>query len=114
MSSAVAGSGRRVMAYAYTLVTTAIVLAFALAEWATERYVSEHSRAASTAIEILIVLVAALLFRPVHKFVETAVENAFTKRKRAALAGLTKFRRELGSFNDVNQLLRRVIEDRKS
>ncbi len=110
MSSAVAGSGRRVMAYAYTLVTTAIVLAFALAEWATERYVSEHSRAASTAIEILIVLVAALLFRPVHKFVETAVENAFTKRKRAALAGLTKFRRELGSFNDVNQLLRRVIE----
>src|SRR5579872_753024 len=110
MSSALAGSGRRFQAYAYTLVTSAIVMVFALAEWVTERFVSDHSRVASTAIEILIVLVAALLFRPVHKRVETAVENAFTKRKREALAALTKFRRELGSFNDVNQLLRRVIE----
>jgi predicted ATPase len=99
-----------VRAYAYTLVTTAIVLVFALAEWATERYVSEHSRAASTAIEIAIVLVAALVFRPIHQRVEDAVEAAFTKRKRHALAAIAKFRHELSSFNDVSQLLRRVVE----
>jgi hypothetical protein len=97
-------------AYAFTLVTTAIVLLFALTEWAAERYLSEHSRAASTAIEIAIVLVAALVFRPIHQRVESAVESAFTKRKRHALAALARFRRELTSFNDVTQLLRRVIE----
>lgn len=110
MTRAGPGPGRRARTYAYTLVTTAVVLIFALAEWATERYVSEHSRAASTAIEIAIVLVAALVFRPIHQRVEAAVEDAFTKRKRHALAAISKFRHELSSFNDVSQLLRRVVE----
>ena len=75
-------------AYAYTLVTTAIVLAFALAEWLAERYLSDRSRAASTAVEIAIVLVAALVFRPIHQRVEKAAESAFYKRKHQALAAL--------------------------
>ncbi len=110
MSTAGSGPGRRVRAYAYTLVTTAVVLVFALAEWGTERYVSDRSRAASTAIEIVIVLIAALVFRPVHQRIEAAVEAAFYRRKRQALAALDTFRRELNSFNDMEQLLRRVIE----
>jgi predicted ATPase len=97
-------------AYAYTLVTTAIVLAFALAEWGAERFISERSRAASTAIEISIVVIAALVFRPVHERVDRAIESAFSKKKREALAALATFRRELTSFNDTGQLLRRVIE----
>ncbi len=83
---------------------------FALAEWATERYFSDRSRAASTAIEVCIVLVAAVVFRPIHQRVEAALEAAFYKRKRQALAALEKFRREMTSFNDMSQLLRRVIE----
>jgi predicted ATPase len=102
--------GRRVRALALTLVTTAIVLVFALAEWGTERYFSDRSRAASTAIEIAIVLIAALVFRPIHQRIEAAVESAFYRRKRQSLAALEKFRRELSSFNDIHQLLRRVIE----
>jgi predicted ATPase len=97
-------------AYAYTLVTTAIVLTFALAEWGAERFISERSRAASTAIEIFIVVIAALVFRPVHERVDRAIESAFNKKKREALAALATFRRELTSFNDTGQLLRRVIE----
>jgi predicted ATPase/Tfp pilus assembly protein PilF len=110
MSKAAPSNGRRIRAYVYTAVTTAIVLVFALAEWGTERFVSEHSRAASTAIEIGIVLAAALVFRPVHQRVEAAVEASFYRRKRQALDALAKFRRELTSFSDVRQLLRRVIE----
>jgi len=102
--------GRRVRALAYTLVTTTIVLFFALAEWGTERYFSERSRAASTTIEIVIVLIAAVIFRPIHQRIEAAVESAFYKRKRQSLAALEKFRRDLSSFNDTHQLLRRVIE----
>lgn len=97
-------------AYAYTAVTTAIVLLFALAEWAAERYVSGLSRAASLTIEIAILFAATLAFRPIHQRVEAAIEEAFNKRKREALAALGKFRRELSSFRDVSQLLRRVIE----
>jgi predicted ATPase len=97
-------------AYAYTLVTTAIVLVFALAEWGAERFISERSRAASTAVEISIVIIAALVFRPVHQRVDHAIESAFYKRKRETLAALAKFRRELTSFSDAGQLLRRVIE----
>ncbi len=107
-----AGSGlrRRAHVYAYTAVVTSIVLLLALAEWGTERLVSDRSRAASTAIEICIVLVGTLVFRPIHQRVEAAVETAFNRRKHHALAALAKFRRELTSFSDPNQLLRRVIE----
>jgi len=110
MSRPGGAAGRRARASAYTAVTTAIVLLFALAEWMVERYVATHSRAASTAIEIAIVLVAALVFRPIHQRVEAAVEGAFYERKRRALAALAKFRRELSSFSDKSQLLRRVVE----
>src|ERR1700676_459871 len=110
MSKAGPAIGRRIRAYVFTGVTTAIVLLFALAEWGTERYVADRSRAASTAIEIAIVLAATMLFRPVHQRVEAAVEAAFYRKKRQALDSLAKFRRELTSFNDARQLLRRVIE----
>lgn len=101
---------RRAQAYAYTAVTTVIVLVLALAEWAAERFVAAHSRAASLTIEIAIALAAALVFRPIHQRIEAALEAAFTRRKRHALAALTAFRRELSSFKDAAQLMRRVIE----
>jgi predicted ATPase len=110
MSKAGPSNSRRIRAYIFAGVTTVIVLAFALAEWGTERFVAAHSRAASTAIEIAIVLAATLIFRPVHQRVEAAVDAAFNRRKRHALETLAKFRRELTSFSDVQQLLRRVIE----
>src|SRR5579872_6793285 len=97
-------------AYAYTLVTTSIVLVFALAEWGAERFISERSRAASTAVEIAIVIIAALVFRPVHQRVDQAIEAAFNKKKRQALASLAKLRRELTSFGDAGELQQRVIE----
>jgi hypothetical protein len=104
------GFRRRAHVLAYTAVTTAIVLLLALAEWATEKLVSDRSRAASTTIEICIVLVGTLVFRPVHQRIEVAIDAAFHRRKHHALAALAKFRRELTSFSDPNQLLRRVIE----
>ncbi len=104
------GLRRRAHVYAYASVTTAILLLLALAEWATEKLVSDRSRAASTTIEICIVLAGALVFRPIHQRIETAVEAAFHRRKHHALAALAKFRRELSSFSDEKQLLRRVIE----
>jgi predicted ATPase len=106
-----AGYGaRRIHAYALTVVTTAIVFVFSLAEWATVRFVAARWAAAGTAIEIGIVLIAALVFRPFHQKTEAAVEAIFHRRRRQALAALHDFRRELTSFNDVDQLLRRVIE----
>lgn len=110
MSRAGPAPSRRVQAYAYTAVTTAVVLLFAVAEWATERFLSDRSRAASTAVELFIVLVATLVFRPIHRKTEALLEAAFYKRRRQALAALEKFRRELHSFKDMEQLLRRVVE----
>jgi predicted ATPase len=104
------GLRRRAHVYAYAAVTTGIVLLLALAEWGTEKLVSDRSRAASTTIEICIVLAGALVFRPIHQRIEAAVEAGFHRRKHHALAALAKFRRELTSFSDPNQLLRRVIE----
>jgi predicted ATPase len=100
----------RARAYAYTAVSTVVVLVFALAEWAAERFVAEHSRVAGVAIEISIVLLAAIAFRPLHRRVEAAIDAAFSRRKRQALSALAAFRQELSSFSDMQQLLRRVIE----
>ncbi len=105
-----AGSSRRLRAYAYGLVTTAIVLLFAFAEWWTEKYIADRSRLAGAAIEIAIVLVATLAFRPIHQRVEAAVEAAFTKRRRDAREALSRLRNELTSYNDAQQVLRRIIE----
>ena len=105
-----AGSRARFRAYAYGLVTTGIVLMFALAEWWSERYVADRSRVAGAAVEIAIVVLATLAFTPIHRRTEAAVEGAFTKKRREARAALTRLRNELTSFNDAAQLLRRVIE----
>ena len=104
------GPRGRLRAYAYGLATTAVVFAFALAEWATEKYLSDRSRLVGTAVEISIVLLATLAFRPIHRRVEQAVESAFTKHRREARAALSRLRMELTSFNDAKQLLRRVVE----
>ncbi len=104
------GSSRRLRAYAYGLVTTVVVLLFAFAEWWTEKYISDRSRIAGTTIEIAIVLVATLAFRPIHQRVEAAVEAAFTKRRREAREALSQLRKDLTSFNDAQQVLRRVVE----
>ena len=100
----------RARAYAYTLVTTVVVLVFALGEWWTEKYIADRSRFASTAIELAIVVLATLAFRPIHQRAEAAIEAAFTKRRRQALEALARLRAELTSFNDAPQLLRRLIE----
>ncbi len=100
----------RFRAYASGLLTTLFVLSFALLEWWTAKYISDRSRIAGTAIEIAIVLALALAFRPIHQRVEAAVEAAFTKRRREAREALTRLRKELTSFNDVQQVLRRVVE----
>ncbi|MDP9018597.1 MAG: hypothetical protein M3N19_09780, partial [Candidatus Eremiobacteraeota bacterium] len=105
-----AGQSGRLRAYAYGLVTSSIVLLFAFGEWWSEKYISDRSRFASTAIEISIVLLAALAFRPIHQRVEAAVEAAFTKRRREARDAVSRLRKELTSFNDAQQILRRVIE----
>jgi predicted ATPase len=83
---------------------------FAFGEWWTEKYIADRSRIAGTAIEIAIVLVATLLFRPIHQRVENAIEAAFTRRRREAREALNRLRKELTSFNDAQQVLRRVIE----
>ncbi len=97
-------------AYAFGLVTTALFVAFALAESATEKYVSDRSRLAGTAIEITIVVLAALAFRPLHRRIELLIEAAFTKRRREAREALSHLQKELTSFRDVQQVLRRVVE----
>ena len=104
------GRRRHWRAYTSWLVTTGLVLSFALAEWWTHKYIADRWRVAGTAVEVAIVLVGALLLRPIHQRVEGAVEAAFTKRRRLARAALSRLRRELASFNDAPQVLRRVVE----
>jgi predicted ATPase len=104
------GAGRRLRAFIYTLLTTATVLLFTLAKWAIERFISEHNRNASVAIELGIVLVLALLVRPAHTIVEEAIEAAFYRRRRQAVAAMERVRLELTSYRNMNELLRRVME----
>lgn len=101
---------KRVRALVYAAATSAVVLLFALCEWWTEKFIADHSRLAGTAIEIGLVLAGTLAFRPIHERVDAAVEAAFTKRRREALECIAAFRHELTSFNDVQQLLRRLVE----
>ncbi len=110
MGAAAHSPVRRWRAYALGLVVTLIFLLFVLAEHFTETYLSGRSRVASTAIEVAIVVFAALAFRPLHRRAELLVEAAFTKRRREAHEALSHLQHELTSFRDVQQVLRRVVE----
>ncbi len=96
-------------AYAYGLVTTALVLVFALAERETEMYVSDRSRLAGRAIEITIALLATLAFRPLHRRIESLIEAAFTKRRREAREALFHLQKELTSYPNVSNVLRPLV-----
>lgn len=103
-------SRRRLNFYFSWLATTAVVLAFASIEWWAERTISEYSRAATTVVEVGIVLAGTLLFRPIHQRVERAVDAFFTRRRRRARSQLYRLARELPAFKDRSQLMRRVLE----
>lgn len=112
-SKAVVSSRRlrgRLRTYAYGIVATLLLVAFAFAERATEQYVSDRSRATGTAIELSIFVLAALAFRPFHRRVELFIEGVFTKRRREAREALARLKQELTSFNDPRQVLRRVAQ----
>lgn len=100
---------RRWRAYAYGLVSTALVLVFALAERETEIYVTDRSRLAGRAIEISIALLAALAFRPFHRRIESLIEAAFTKRRREAREALFHLQKELTSYSNVQHVLRPLV-----
>lgn len=100
----------RLRASALGLALTAVVALFTVAEWFTEQFVSDHSRVAGTAIELAIVTIGALAFRPLHSRAESLIEDAFTKRRREARAALLHLQKELTSFTNVQHLLRRVVE----
>lgn len=69
---------RRWRVYALGLVTTALLVTFALAEFATEKYISDRSRVAGT-IEVTIVVMLALAYRPVHRPIEQLVEAPYVR-----------------------------------
>src|SRR5476649_164262 len=100
----------RVRAYVYTLVTTVVVLVFAIGEWWAEKYIADRSRVVGIAVEIGIVLFATFLFRPIHQRIDTAIDAAFTKRRRVAREAVGRLRAELTSFKDAGQILRRVTD----
>lgn len=103
------GAAVRVRSFIYGAVTTATVLVFALAEWWTAKVVTDLSRVASTAIEIALVLVAAIAFRPMHRWVEASLEAAFTRARREAREKLFRLRRDLASIDNSETLMQRVI-----
>jgi hypothetical protein len=100
---------RRWRGYAHGLVSTALILVFALAERETEMYVTDRSRLAGRAIEISIALLAALAFRPFHRRLESLIEAAFTKRRREAREALFHLQKELTSYPNVQHVLRPLV-----
>ncbi len=90
--------------------TATVVVAFALLESTTERFVTAHWRFAGEALEVSIVILAAAVFRPLHARIERLIEAAFTKRVRERSEALKHLQEELSSFGDTSHVLRRVIE----
>ncbi|MBV8148795.1 MAG: hypothetical protein JO092_06870, partial [Candidatus Eremiobacteraeota bacterium] len=76
----------------------------------TERFVSDHSRLAGTAIELTIAALGALAFQPFQSRVESLIEAAFTKRRREAREALAHLKKQLPTFTEVGQVLRHVID----
>jgi predicted ATPase len=105
-----AATAARLRAYAYGLVSAVVVAAFAIGETLTESFVSHHSRAAGTLIELAIVAAGALALRPLHSRVEGFVDGVFTKRRREARAALAHLQKQLTSYAEVSQVVGRVIE----
>ncbi len=94
----------------YALVSFVVVVILSLTEWDVGRLLSHASRAASLSVEIAIALLLAFTFREIGRRIETAIENAFTTRRREARKGLLALAREVSQMKDSRELLERIVE----
>lgn len=93
----------------FTGVSTIVVGAFVLLEWALGQWFEGLSHASSLAINGGLALVIGISFRVIHGYVDRAVDTVFFRKRHENEAALRRFAREAAFFTSEKALIERTV-----
>ena len=97
-------------AVVFTLVSSIVIGAFVVAEWAASQWFVSASHATSAAIGMAVALGLGLSLRYIHKYVDHFVDKVFFRRRHEDEAALRRFAHEASYITDRTTLLKRVVK----
>jgi len=98
----------------FAIVSTIMIGAFVLAEWAASAWLAGAIHATSADIGIVVALVLGLSLRYIHRYVERFVDRVFFWKRHADEAALRRFAHESSYITDRSVLLDRTLSEVKA
>lgn len=93
----------------FAIVSTIVIGAFVLAEWAASEWFVNVSHTTSLIIGAVVALALGLSMSYIHKYVDRFVDGAFFKKRHEDESALRRFAHEASYINDGATLLERAI-----
>jgi hypothetical protein len=97
-------------ALVFALVSTIVIGAFVLAEWAAGEWFVSASHATSAAIGMLVALGLGLSLRYIHRYVDRFADRVFFRKRHEDEAALRRFAHEASYITDRSILLERAVK----
>jgi hypothetical protein len=98
----------------FAVVSTIVIGAFVLAEWAASAWLAGAMHTTSADIGIVVALVLGLSLRYIHRYVERFVDRVFFWKRHADEAALRRFAHESSYITDRSALLDRTLREVKA
>ena len=96
-------------AVVFAIVSTIVVGAFVLAEWAASEWFAASGRNTSAVVVMVVALALGLSLRYIHRYVDRFVDQVFFRRRYDDEAALRRFAHEAAYITDRSELLERTV-----
>lgn len=93
----------------FAFVSTIVIGAFILAEWAASEWFSGMNHNASVVIGMVVALTLGLSLRYIHNYVDRFVDHVFFRKRHEDEAALRRFAHEASYISDRSTLLERAV-----
>ncbi|MGA8576846.1 MAG: hypothetical protein WB609_14320 [Candidatus Cybelea sp.] len=98
----------------FAIVSTIVVGAFVLVEWAASEWLVNASHATSAIVGGIVALVLGFSMRFIHRYVDHFVDNSFFRKRHEDERALRRFAHESSFISDRELLLERALENVKA
>jgi hypothetical protein len=97
----------------FAIVSTIVIGAFVLVEWAAREWLVSTGHTASTVIGMSVALSLGLSMRYIHRYVDRFVDHVFFRKRHEDEAALRRFAHESSFITDRSILLERAVREVK-
>jgi len=93
----------------FAIVSTIVIGAFVLVEWAAGAWLVNASHTTSTIVGMVVALILGLSLRYIHKYVDRFVDSVLFRKRHDDESALRRFAHESSYINDTATLLERAV-----